>query len=265
MQFLKKLSRPAFAHLRAPQGLRTSQNRHATKTVLMRLMFQAQAVRGAAYPRMGKILWTGTFVSAGVYWWLSAKDNQVNCDSIRPTFARRLMDIAYAGTDHYGTIPDEEEEAINSTGGHWAYGEISYEGLHALLEHMDVGENSVFYDFGSGLGKVVAQCFITSGARKVVGIEMAETRHSQAWQACERIGKLLDLIEDIQSTKQSSQRLSSWFEEQPERDQALSPSFVLRSRGVDGPRELRLIHGDCLKVRYFQRYLHRTFNSEKGA
>ncbi len=216
-------------------------------------MFQAQTGDSAASHSMSKLFWTGTFFASGVFWWsttmvLGDKYHQVNCERMRPTFARRLMDIAYAGTDQYGTISDEEEEAVNSTGGHWAYGEISYEGLQALLEHMDVGPDSVFYDFGSGLGKVVSQCFITSGARKVVGIEMAETRHSQAWQACERIGKLLDLIEDIQSTTHGSQRLSSWFEDQPEQEQALSPSFVLRSSGVDGPRELRLIHGDCLKV-----------------
>lgn len=213
-------------------------------------MFQAQTGDAAKIPFIRKLFWTGTCFTLGVGWWSSDKDHKIYCERMRHTFARRLMDIAYAGTDHYGTITDEEEDAVNSTGGHWAYGEISYEGLHALLEHMDVGPNSVFYDFGSGLGKVVAQCFITSGARKVVGIEMAETRHSQAWQACERIGKLLDLIEDIQSTPQASQRLSSWFEDQPKQDQALSPSFVLRSRGVDGAsRELRLIHGDCLKVR----------------
>ena len=168
------------------------------------------------------------------------------CEKMKPSFARRILDVVYAGTDHYGTISDDEEEAVNSTGGHWAYGEISHEGLQALLEYMDICKSSVFYDFGSGLGKVVAQCFLTTNTQKVVGIEMAGTRHIQAWQACERMGKLVDLVADIRASVPSLV-VASWFEEQPPRDEALSPSFVLHTSEGDG-RELRLIHGDCLKV-----------------
>jgi hypothetical protein len=173
-------------------------------------------------------------------------ESRTNCEKIRPSFARRLLEAVYAGTDQYGTISDDEEDAINSTGGHWAYGEISHDGLHALLEYMQLEQNSVFYDFGSGLGKVVAQCFLTTNVRKVVGIEMAGTRHTQGWQACERMGKLVELIAETRNPS-AFPAMASWFEEQPERDQALSPSFVLRSSDDKG-RELRLIHGDCLKV-----------------
>ena len=162
--------------------------------------------------------------------------------ALPPLLAKRLIEIAFTGTDLYGTIPEEEEDAVNAVG-HWAYGEISPEGVGALLARMDVGPDSVFYDLGSGLGKVLAQALLASEARRVVGIEMASTRHRHAWQACERLSKLLDLVSDplltMSPTDVPPPQTAVWFEEDPG---ALSPSMVLRAVG----RELRVVHGDCL-------------------
>ena len=215
-----------------------------------------RGIQQGLWTTSSKLLWAGAAVGS---LWLSL--GVTICDKFRPSLVQRVLDIVYAGTDHYGTIPDDEEDAVNATGGHWAYGEITFNGLQALLQYMEVDQSSVFYDFGSGLGKVVVQCFLTSGARKVVGIEMAGTRHLQAWQASERMGKLVELIDDARShvllpplsDSASGSNLvhfgfSSWFQEQPECDEALSPSFVLRCNSGTDQRELRLIHGDCLKV-----------------
>jgi hypothetical protein len=60
------------------------------------------------------------------------------------------------------------------------YGEILPSGIDKLLSEICLCEDDVFYDFGSGLGKLAVQVFLKSDVKQVVGIELLPALHQQA-------------------------------------------------------------------------------------
>ena len=60
------------------------------------------------------------------------------------------------------------------------YGEITYEGMRLLAEKLALTSNDVFYDLGSGMGKLVSYLHLTTPVQKSIGIEMVGQRHSIA-------------------------------------------------------------------------------------
>ena len=62
------------------------------------------------------------------------------------------------------------------------YGEITQKGVKAILTRFKdhFNENTVFYDLGSGLGKMVIHVGLKGGVKKSIGIEYSEKRHEGA-------------------------------------------------------------------------------------
>lgn len=60
------------------------------------------------------------------------------------------------------------------------YGEILYESAEKILSQLTMTQEDVFYDLGSGLGKVVLQVFLTTKVREVCGMELIPNLHQQA-------------------------------------------------------------------------------------
>ncbi len=71
------------------------------------------------------------------------------------------------------------------------YGEILPESLAIIINKLDIKENDVFYDLGSGVGKVALQFCLTTPIHKSYGIEALEIRHKIAEQAYIDIKKKL--------------------------------------------------------------------------
>ena len=66
----------------------------------------------------------------------------------------------------------------------WTYGEIEYSGVKILQQELGVdGNGLIFYDLGSGLGRMVFQVFFEWRARKAIGVELSEHRHNRAVRA----------------------------------------------------------------------------------
>lgn len=82
----------------------------------------------------------------------------------------------YEGVSGYG-IPIEEREKIIGHGGEPTYGEITPEGVSELIAEFGIKQGDVFYDLGSGVGKVAVQIYLESPVKKSVGIELSKTRH----------------------------------------------------------------------------------------
>lgn len=97
---------------------------------------------------------------------------------------RTLIKRLYKDIDGYG-IPRTEEREVRENEGAPLYGEITFGGLQKLFEHLSVKKNDVFYDLGSGVGKVVMQAALTTSAARCVGVELSKTRNMQANQALE--------------------------------------------------------------------------------
>merc|ERR1719329_1719766 len=69
-----------------------------------------------------------------------------------------------------------------SRAGELGYGEVAPEGVESMLAFLNepVGTEDILVDLGSGCGRVAAQAFVATTARRIVGIELVETRHRDA-------------------------------------------------------------------------------------
>lgn len=93
-------------------------------------------------------------------------------------------------------LPDDDRAAMKERSPlqgpkAWTYGEINFEGVQALQRELNVTGTDVFYDLGSGLGRMVFQVGLDWGVAKCVGIELSETRHNRAVRAFHQL-KLVD-------------------------------------------------------------------------
>lgn len=60
------------------------------------------------------------------------------------------------------------------------YGEILYEGVNTIINNININEQDIFYDLGSGIGKLVLQFFLSTPIKKAQGIEASLARHQVA-------------------------------------------------------------------------------------
>lgn len=76
------------------------------------------------------------------------------------------------------------------------YGEILHESVEDLIKLIGVTKDDVFYDLGSGNGKVVLQFFINSPASKAYGIEYFPERSFISERALKKAYKLFPKLLD---------------------------------------------------------------------
>lgn len=82
----------------------------------------------------------------------------------------------YRGVDEGYDIPRDEERVVRAARGDPLYGELMPSAVTRLIDWLDLGERDVFYDLGSGTGKVVLQAAMTVPLRRCVGVELSSTR-----------------------------------------------------------------------------------------
>lgn len=97
-----------------------------------------------------------------------------------------LLYKGYSGFISYypGQREKAEEDKVFLT-----YGEILYPSLKKITDYMDINENDVFYDFGSGVGKVALQVLLTTPVKKAVGIEANSKRNDVAVKVYSQVKK----------------------------------------------------------------------------
>lgn len=67
------------------------------------------------------------------------------------------------------------------------YGEILYESMGKLIDEISFSEEDVFFDLGSGLGKIVIQVFLRSLVRESCGIEIIPDLYQKSILAAQRV------------------------------------------------------------------------------
>lgn len=108
---------------------------------------------------------------------VSSKDTQLLC--------QHYLTILYQNTRGQGVNQRQEKNSAEK------YGEILYESMNALLLDLNMNEEDVFYDLGSGLGKVLVQVFLNTKVRECYGIEVIPELHEQAVAIENRLKKEL--------------------------------------------------------------------------
>lgn len=83
----------------------------------------------------------------------------------------------------------QDRQAVSEAGGAPTYGEILPKSVHQLIKYFKVSDQDIFYDLGSGNGKVPLQFYLTTPLKKSVGIELSKQRHQQALKAKKKASK----------------------------------------------------------------------------
>uniref|UniRef100_A0A7S3V0H0 Histone-lysine N-methyltransferase, H3 lysine-79 specific n=1 Tax=Aplanochytrium stocchinoi TaxID=215587 RepID=A0A7S3V0H0_9STRA len=105
--------------------------------------------------------------------------------------------------DHKGKLSHNVEE--NDRGIQYTYGEVTPLGVRQLISAMGLyvkNNNIVFFDLGSGYGKLAAQMFLENVSNVVVGVELSRERHSIAMQSWKAVQRTLGLEDSDDHEKQ---------------------------------------------------------------
>lgn len=100
---------------------------------------------------------------------------------------RSIIRRAYRAVDDGFVIPDDEEETIRRSRGSPVYGEITPASVDRLCAYLDMGPRDVFYDLGSGVGKLVNHVAMTVPVKRCVGIELSRSRVKAARSVLRRL------------------------------------------------------------------------------
>lgn len=120
--------------------------------------------------------------------WRRARFPGAPVSASMPDLLPRLA-AAYQGLeDGFASGPSERAriEAVSGPGAA-TYGEVLPEGAATLLRWLPVDARDVFYDLGSGTGKLVIHAALATPVSLAAGIELCPLRHRIARRARERI------------------------------------------------------------------------------
>lgn len=104
-----------------------------------------------------------------------------------------LLNTFYSDIKGY-SIDKTDTSNITKTGGDPTYGEITPQAVAILIQNLKLTKDDVFYDLGSGVGKMVVQIYLTTPVKKSVGIELSSIRSKQAQQVKSKLEKANKLI-----------------------------------------------------------------------
>lgn len=88
---------------------------------------------------------------------------------------------AYAGISGYNA-PLQETEAARTDDYEPTYGELTFDGVNELVKRIGLRPSDQFIDIGCGIGKLVIQAALQSGAQ-CTGIELCRSRYDKAIRA----------------------------------------------------------------------------------
>lgn len=138
--------------------------------------------------------------------------------------------------------PHDEREIWDATyglhdGSAKIYGEIPPDSITQLIDELHLGPDSVFYDLGSGIGRMVLQVHLTTAAKKACGIEIAEERHNIAQKALKNLEKtgLTTLLPDVEAPQNKREVL---FEAQNFTEMDISDATSIYMASLFFPKEV---------------------------
>lgn len=110
-----------------------------------------------------------------------------------PSLEEQLTSL-YAGVDG-SCISQADAQCIRDAGGDPVYGEITFASAKKLFtEIVPLGPNDVFYDLGSGIGKLILWAYLGTDVRSCVGIELSEKRYTISEQMKKKTLATIDPI-----------------------------------------------------------------------
>jgi hypothetical protein len=109
---------------------------------------------------------------------------------INPLYAETLFNFLYSKIDGYSTAsasqaarPGSREELL--------YGEIPFYTWQRILDRVKPKQDGIFYDLGSGIGRVAMQSHMICNFKKSIGIELLDGLHNKALEVEETFEKIV--------------------------------------------------------------------------
>lgn len=101
---------------------------------------------------------------------------QINSHELnKQELINHFLSSLYKTVEGYSISP-EESHLIKKCGGDPTYGEITREAVKILIDKIKPSEHDIFYDLGSGQGKMTIQMYLTTPVKKSIGIELSKNR-----------------------------------------------------------------------------------------
>ncbi len=110
-----------------------------------------------------------------------------------PLSTRQIINRIYQDLCGF-TISTSDAKLVKQSKGSPVYGEINPAALDQLLTYLNLNPNDIFYDLGSGVGKVIIQTLLSSSVGQAIGIELSKERFYLAQTALERAENYLSGI-----------------------------------------------------------------------
>ena len=93
---------------------------------------------------------------------------------------RKILRRLYKDIDGHIDLGAKEQEKIRAAKSSAIYGEITPAAAEKLIEYINFKPKDVFYDLGSGVGKLIIHAAMLAKPKKLVGIELSTSRHAMA-------------------------------------------------------------------------------------
>jgi hypothetical protein len=109
---------------------------------------------------------------------------------INPLYAQTLFNHIYAEVDGYniaalaqGATPGSREALL--------YGEIPFKTWQAIVKRANPKSDAVFFDLGSGTGRVVFQSHLLYNFKKSIGVELLDGLHFKALELEKNFNRII--------------------------------------------------------------------------
>lgn len=111
--------------------------------------------------------------------------------------AEALFNFLYSDVKGYD-VSKNARLNFNGDTSNFLYGELPFETFKSIVEKLQPKPNGVFFDLGSGTGRVVLEALLITDFRKVVGVELLDGLHNKAEEIREKFAKeILPTIPEI--------------------------------------------------------------------
>lgn len=95
---------------------------------------------------------------------------------------RQIMNRLYKDVCGF-EIPKDDEKHVKKSKGSPVYGEINHESVNKLLKYLNLKSDDIFFDLGSGVGKLVLHAALATPVMKAYGVELSMSRYLDALAA----------------------------------------------------------------------------------
>lgn len=102
-----------------------------------------------------------------------------------PLSQRQIMNRIYDDLCGF-TISKADNERVKKSKGSPVYGEIRHTALNKLLDYLGLTKHDIFYDLGSGVGKVILQTLLATPVDQAIGVELSLERFHDSELALKR-------------------------------------------------------------------------------